>query len=121
VPLGFLLGVFPLLGDLVLGVRPLRLGLILGELEDLADPLADLLMGRLVAQVLPCRGQLQAGPLGFVHGPRQALFQVADLAAGAGDVFVHLPAAVAAHLDFEGVFLSQLWYQVCIVSHGEHP
>ena len=117
VPFRFLLGIVALLVDLVLGAYPLRLGLVLGELEDLADPLADLLVGRLVAQILAGRGQLQAGPFCVVHGTREPLFQIADLASGAGDEFVHLAAAVAAHLDFEGVFLSQVWHQVCIVSH----
>ena len=67
-PFHFLLGIVAQLVDLVLGAVPLRLGLVVGELEDLADPLADLLVDGLVAQVLPGRGQLQADPFYVVKG-----------------------------------------------------
>ena len=43
---------------------------------------------------------------------------VADLAAGTGDELIHLPAAVPAHLDFEGAFTVQVGHQVCVISHG---
>jgi len=118
VPLYFLLGIVALVADFVLSAVTLRLGLVVRELEYLADPFADLLMGGLVAQVLPGGGQLQTNPFCVVEGAREPLFKITDLASGAGDVFVHLAAAIAAHLDFEGVFLSQVRHQVCcIVSH----
>jgi hypothetical protein len=112
VPLGFLLRRVPLLVDLVLGPQALRFGLVLGQLEDLADPLADLLVDGLAAQVLPRRGQFQAHSFGVVEGTGQPLFEIPDLAAGAGDKLVYLPAAVAAHLYFEGVFLPHVGHQV---------
>ena len=94
-PVGFLLGVLALLADLVLGAAALGLGLVVGELQDLADPLADLLMGRLAGQALPRRGELQADPFGLVERLREPLLQITGLAAGARDELIHLAAAVA--------------------------
>jgi len=62
-------------------------------------------VGGLVAQALPRCGQFQAQPFGVVERAGEAFLQLADLAAGAGDELVDLPAAIAAHLNFEGVFL----------------
>ena len=116
-PVGFLLGLFALLGDLILGTVALGLGLVVGELENLADPLADLLMGGLAAQALPRGGQFQPDPLGIVERVREPVLKVADLAAGTRDELVHLAAAVSAHLDFEGAFTVQVGHQVCVISH----
>ena len=51
-PVGFLLRVGQLLLDVIVRAGLLRLGLVVGELQDLGDPLADLLVSRPVAQCL---------------------------------------------------------------------
>src|SRR4029077_1935559 len=117
-PVGFLLGVLSLLVELVVCAAALGLGLVVGEFQDLADPLADLLVGGLAAQALARGGQFQADPFGLVERLREPLLQVAGLAAGTRDELIHLPAAVPAHLDFEGAFTVQVGHQVCVISHG---
>src|SRR6266567_2288871 len=48
----------------------------------------------------------------------KALLQVADLAAAAGDELVHLTAAVPAHLNFEGVLVSEVRQEITVIIHG---
>jgi len=101
------------------GFRLLGPGLVVGQLEDLGDALADFLMRGLGAERLLARGgQVAPQLLGVVEGPGQALLQVADLAAAAGDELVHLAAAVATHLDFESVLVNEVRQEITVVIHG---
>ncbi len=121
-PVDFLLGVAPLLGDVLQGARLLRLGLVIGELEDLPHPLAQFLVRGLVFQFpLPGRGDLGAEPLDLIEGPGQPLLVVTFLATGAGHEFVDLTPTVAAHLDFEDVFGVEVRDKVAVLSHKESP
>jgi hypothetical protein len=118
--LGFLLGVLALLGDVVLRAVALSLRLVVRELEYLADPFADLLVGRLSGQALPRRGQFQPQPLDFVMRLGQQLLAVADRAARFGRPLVHRPAAVPAEpLHLEVTFVIKVCHQVCVVGHGD--
>jgi len=53
-----------------------------------------------------------------VERPGKSLFQVADLAAAAGDELVHLTAAIPAHLHLEGVFVDEVRQEITVVIHG---
>ena len=117
-PVCFLLRILALLADLVLSPVALGLGLVVGELEDLADPLADLLVRGLAAQPLAGGGQFQAQPLGLVERVREPLLEITGLAARSRHELIHLPAAVPAHLDLEGIFAVDVGHQVCVISHG---
>ena len=64
------------------------------------------------------RGQVTPEFLAVVEGTGKALLQVADLAAAAGDELVHLTAAVAAHLNFEGVFVQSGRQEITVFIHG---
>ena len=113
------LGVGAQLRDLVLGTGLLRPRLVVGQLEDLPHPLADLFVGGLdVLRLLAAGGQLKLQPFHLVERAGQPLLEVACLAAGAGDEFVHLTAAVATHLYFERVFGVEVRYEVSVLSHG---
>ncbi len=96
-PVRFLLSIGQLLLDVVVGAGLLGSGLIVGELQDLGDPLADLLMGRPVAErLLAERLDLLAQLLAVVERTAQTFFQLANLAAATGNELVHLPSAVTA-------------------------
>jgi len=60
--------------------------------------------------VLAFRDVSPQAPTQVLVVPKKPLVNL--LAAGAGDELVHLAAAIAAHLDSEGVFLTQVWHQV---------
>ena len=113
------LRVVALPGYLLVGLRLLGPGLVIGQLEDLGDALADFLVRGLGAErLLARRGQVAPQLLAVVEGPGQALLQVSDLAAAAGDELVHLTAAIAAHLNFEGVLVSEVRQEITVVIHG---
>ena len=118
-PVDLLLRLVALLGDLLEGAGLLRLGLIVGQAQNLRHPLAELLMGRLVGH-LPLTGRRHLGPqaLDLVHGAGQPLLIVALVALGAGHEFVDLTATVAAHLHFERVFRVEVRDKVVLLSHG---
>ena len=78
-----------------------RLGLLAGQREDLADPLADFLMRRPVSRRLPGGGQLGPQPLRLAQRAGQLLFQVGDLAASVFGEIVDVAPVVAAHRDVE--------------------
>ncbi len=116
-PLGLLLGVRPLLGDIVVGLVLLRSGLVVRQLEDLGDPLADLLVRGPAGERLLAHGrQLAAEVLGVVEGPGEALLQLADLVVTARYEVVNLAAAVAAHLHLE-LFVQQVRQEVTVFIH----
>ena len=118
-PVDLLLRLVALLGDLLEGTGLLRLGLVVGQAQDLRHPLAELLMGRLVGHLpLAGRGHLSTQALDLVHGAGQPLLIVALVALGAGHEFVDLTAAVAAHLHFERVFRVEVRDKVVLLSHG---
>ena len=96
-PVRFLLSVGQLLLDVVVGAGLLGFGLIVGKPQDLGDPLADLLVGRPVAErLLAERLDLLAQLLAVVERTAQTFFQLANLAAATGNELVHLPSAVTA-------------------------
>ena len=102
-----------------MGLRLLGPGLVIGQLEDLGDALADFLVRGLGAEgLLARRGQLAFQCLALVEGPGQALLQGSDLAAAAGDELIHLTAAVPAHLNFEGVLVNEVRQEITVVIHG---
>jgi hypothetical protein len=114
----FALGVGAEAGDLFLGLAPLGLRLILGELEDLADSLADLLVRRTAGQrLLAGGGHVPAEKLGVVQRAGQTLLQILYLVVGTRDVLVHLAAAVAAHLHLE-LFVLKIRQEVIVFVHG---
>ncbi len=113
------LRVVALPGYLLVGLGLLRPRLVIGQLENLGDALTDLLVRGLGAErLLACGGQVALQFLAVVQGPGKSLFQVADLAAAAGDELVHLTAAVPAHLHFEGVFVNKVRQEITVVIHG---
>ncbi|HEY6297714.1 MAG TPA: hypothetical protein VIX15_18815 [Streptosporangiaceae bacterium] len=70
----FGLGIVALLGDVVVGLGLLGPGLVVGQLQDLRDALADLLMGGLGAQgLLAGRGQVAPELLLVVKGSGKSL------------------------------------------------
>ncbi len=69
-------------------------------------------------RLLACRGQVAPQFLSVVKGPGEALLQVPDLTAAAGNELVHLTAAVSAHLHFEGVFVNEVRQEITVVIHG---
>ena len=93
----FLLSIGQLLLDVVVGAGSSGLGLVLGKLQDLRDPLADLLVGPPVAQrLLAERLDLLAQLLAVVERAAQTFLQLANLAAETVNQLVHLPSAVTA-------------------------
>ena len=73
-PLRLLLSVGPLLGDIVVGLVLLRPGLVVRQLQDLGDPLADLLVrGPTGERLLARGGNFAAQMLGLIEGPGEAL------------------------------------------------
>ena len=115
---GLALSVTAELRGLLVRAGPLCSGLIFGELENLRDPLADLLVRRLAGWLLVRGGKLQAELLALIESSRELFFQVASLAAAAGNKFVDLPTAVAAHLNFERVFVEDIRQEFAVLSHG---
>ena len=113
-PLGLLLRVGPLLGDVVIGLVLLRSRLIVRQLEDLGDPLADLLVRGPAGERLLAHGrQFAAEVLRVVEGPGEALLKLADLVVAARYEVVNLAAAVAAHLHLE-LFVQQVRQEVTV-------
>jgi hypothetical protein len=117
-PLGLLLRVGPLLADIVVGLALLRPGLVVRQLEDLGDPLADLLVRGSTGERLLAHGRnFAAQVLGLIEGPGEALLQFADLVVAARYEIVNLAAAVAAHLHLE-LFVQQVRQKVTVFIHG---
>ncbi|MGH3169248.1 MAG: hypothetical protein ACRDN0_25630 [Trebonia sp.] len=117
-PLRLLLRVGTLLGDLVFGLALLRLRLVIGQLENLGDPLADLFVRGFSGERLLADGrEFPAQVLGFVQGPLEALFYIPDLVIASRDVLVDLPTAVAAHLHLE-LFVHEVRQEITIFIHG---
>src|SRR5712691_8528587 len=116
--LGLLLRLVAELGDFFLRAVLLRLGLVIGKLQDLPHPLADFLVGRLAAGGLAGRGEFEPEPLDLVKRPGQLLLKVPGLAARAGHELVDLTATVAPHFLLERVFLAQIGKEISLVGHS---
>jgi hypothetical protein len=116
---GLGLGIVALPGYFFVGLGLLRPGLVVGQLEDLGDPLTDFLVRGLGPQrLLAGGGQVVPELLALVQGAGQALLQVADLAPAAGNKFINLAAAVSTHLHFECVFVNEVRQEITVVIHG---
>src|SRR5262249_22836087 len=93
-------------------------GLVVRELEDLGDPLADLLMRGPPGQcLLAHRGDFPTEVLSLVKCPREPLLEVADLGVAACYEVVNLAAGVAAHLPLQ-LFMQEIGQKVTICIHG---
>jgi hypothetical protein len=102
-----------------MGLGLLRPGLVIGQLEDLGDPLTYFLVRGLGAQsLLAGRGQVLPEFFSVVKGAGQPLLQVTDLAPAAGNKFINLTAAVSTHLHFECVFVNEVRQEITVVIHG---
>ncbi len=119
-PVGFGLRVRQLLLYVVVGAGLLRPGLVVGQLEDLGDPLADLLVGWPVAQgLMPECLDLLTELLAIVKRTAQPFLKLTNLAAAAGNELVYLPSAVTAQLHLESVFLGgEIGKEIAIFVHG---
>jgi hypothetical protein len=114
-PFGLFLGLLANLGDLLVGVAELRLRLFLGQVDDLAQPLAEVVAGGPAA--LANLRHLPPGPLDLVERAGQPCLELPDLVARTGDVFVDLAAVVAAHDDLERLLAEEIWQDLGFVAH----
>ncbi len=115
------LGVGAELGDVVVSLGALRLRLVIGELEDLADPLADLLVRWLVSGAR--FGDVCLQPLGLLDCLGQPVLELAaavvlgqQIETQLSDNLIHLHPVIAAPFQAKLAFISQVG-EVALLAH----